>query len=281
MTRAFTYDLFPNGQLPVGRLVGGDCYTPKQKTDNANRPMVHPPGHSHAGEPVMQYFQLVAYPKTDPAFPVFRQILLDEAKVAWPQYFDAAGNCTNPKFAHKVIDGDGADENGKLWSTREGYAGCWVVRYGTTFPPTVMDWAPELGAWRETAPGKIKPGDYVKVSGTTNTNGSAQSPGMHVNPALIAFEREGERIVIGMTAEQGLGAGPGGAAPTAGTTTPPPPAPAVPEAPPPPSYPITKLAAGPIMLPAAKGVTYAKFLAAGWTDVQLIAQGMMQAPTAG
>lgn len=268
MSAAFRYDTFPTG-LPIGRFVQGNLYEAQVKTDQkTGQPQIHPAGHANAGQPVKAFFILVAYAKTDPAFPPFRELLAVQARADWPQYHDANGNCTNPTFANKIIDGDGADEKGRPWSEREGFAGHWVVRYGTTFPPKVMEWDPAIGGWKETEKGKIKLGDYIKVSGSTQTNKSAQSPGMHVNPELVAFVREGERIVLGVTADAAFGPGPGGAAPAPGPT-PPPPTPAAPVPP-----------GGPIMLPAANGVPYADFIAKGWTDAQLIAQGMMQAPAA-
>lgn len=230
MARNFVHDTFPTG-LPVGRLVQGDCYDAQARRDATGKPVLHQPGHALAGQPVMQHYLLVAYGKTDPAFLPFRAFLADEAKLAWPQYHDAAGNCTNPTFASKIIDGDSRDEKGKPWADREGFAGHYVVRYASTFAPKVMEWDPALGGWKETEKGKIKLGDYIQVSGSTQSNNSAQSPGMHVNPSIIGFVREGERIVLGITADQALGAGPGGAGPggapaAGGATPPPPPAPA-------------------------------------------------------
>lgn len=337
MGAAFRYDTFATG-LPIGRFVQGNLYEAQVQTDQkTGQPKIHPVGHAQAGQPVKAFYILVAYAKTDPAWPAFRDFLAAQARADWPQYHDANGVCTNPTFATKIIDGDSGDEKGRPWAEREGFAGHWVVRYGTTFAPKVMKWDAQVGGWAETAKDEIKLGDYIKVSGSTQTNKSAQSPGMHVNPELIAFVREGERIVLGVTADAAFGPGPGGAggAPAAPGTpapptpappppagpvmtaaatatyeqyratgwtdeqliqnglmqapaaaTPPPPAPAAPPPPTPPApdapaYNITdKAAAGPVMLPAANGVPYADYVAKGWTDAQLIQNGLMQAPAA-
>ncbi len=49
-----------------------------------------------------------------------------------------------------------------------------------------------------------------------------------------------------------------------------------PPAPQPPAPPANDLASGKIMLPAAQGVAYDEYIKAGWTDEQLIANGLMQ-----
>lgn len=57
----------------------------------------------------------------------------------------------------------------------------------------------------------------------------------------------------------------------------PPPAPAAPAmvAPPAPAAPVAPVPTGPVMTPAANGVSYAQYRQAGWTDEQLRANGMM------
>jgi hypothetical protein len=321
-----------NFTTPVGRMVQGDPYIAQPRKDATGKPKIYPVGHANAGQAETQFFAAVAVPKNDPLWPAFREALMVEQRAAWPQFHDANGNCTNPTFADKITDGDGADSKGQSYATREGWAGCWIVKCASQFAPTVFERGP--AGWMQTAPGKVKLGDYVMISGTCQSNQSAQSPGMYMNLNMVAMDREGERIVMGPTAEQAFGTGAAGAAaaPPAPTPTPPPPpapaapaapaaahdplaaavadgwikhptspgyhykgqdvltdadlaarypaAPAAPSPPPAPSYPITEKAAGPVMLPAAKGTTYEAFIAKGWTDAQLIANGMMQAPAA-
>lgn len=320
MVAYFQDDSFPAG-LPIGRLVQGDCYEQQPQRDAAGKPKIN----ATTGQVDMRYYMLVAYAKTDPAFVPFRAFLALEAKQAWPQFHDAAGANTNPSFADKVIDGDGRDEKGKPWADREGFAGHWVLRYGSTFAPKVFEWDPALGAFKETAPGRIKLGDYIKLSGSTQSNNSAQSPGMYVNPTLIAFDREGDRIVVGPSADQAFRAptGAGGAAaplaaggltmtalagaftyaqmiaqgwtdatliekgyataaPAAPVAPPAPPAPASPPpppAPPAPPYDGHMQTPAPVMTAKAGATSYQSFRDAGWTDEQLVAQGMM-APAA-
>jgi hypothetical protein len=152
------------------------------------------------------------------------------------------------------------------------------------------------------APGPRR-GDYVRISGTIEGNDDVARPAVYVNVSLVEFSRSGVEIVSGPSAETAFGAGGAGATPaapasgglvmkngasyeafkTAGwtdeqmiaaghaeraapVTPPPPPAPPVPTAP------------THVMLPAANGVTYEAYIAAGWTDATLVSAGYMAAP---
>lgn len=278
-----------NFTSPIGRLVQGDCYVAQPRRDATGKPKV-----GADGKPETQFFVALAIPKNDPAWPAFKALLDNEARTAWPQYFNAAGQCTNPTFADKVTDGDGVDQKGQPHSAKEGFAGHWVVKFGSGFAPKAYRWDAAQG-WVETAPGEIKLGDYIKVSGSISSNQSAQSPGMYLNLNMIAFDHEGPRIVLGPTPDQAFGApgtaghvGPlpgatpatGAPTPTTGPTAPSaaspssvapaPPYTGFMQPPPPPS--------GPIMLPAAGGVSYQQYRDAGWTDDQLVQHGYMQRP---
>lgn len=264
-----------NFTTPIGRLVQGDPYTAQPRKNSDGSPKLN----ATTGQPEMQFYCALAIAKNDPAWPAFRESLMVEQRAAWPQFHNPQGQCTNPTFADKITDGDGQDSKGQSYATREGWPGHWIVKFASTFAPKVFEWAPELGAWKETEPGKVKLGDYCRISGTCQSNTSQQSPGMYMNLNMVAFEREGQRIVLGPTAEQAFGA-PGSNTPTAPTPSPAPPAPTppAPTAPPPPAY--DGYRAGPVMLAAANGLTYESYKASGWTDEQLVQHGMMQAPAA-
>lgn len=304
----------------TGRLVQGDPHKPgQQRKDNAGQLKFR-----KDGQPDCPFYMAVAIPKDpsarfvipgNPTWEEEKAKLDAAARAAWPNlfqqnfqrppnlHFDAAlpADCTSPKFANKILDGDGFDDDGKPYSRNDGWAGCWVVKVSNGFAPQVKEWLDGTG-WADMTPHgrQIKLGDYVTVSGTVESNKSTQSSGMYMNFDIVSFEAEGERIIIAsaVDANEALGSrggqanppasgqannahagGAGGAAHgTAGSTTasdaPPysgyrednaPPPPPGDNAPPPPS--------GPTMTAKAGGKTYESFIAAGWTEDQLRQHG--------
>lgn len=309
----------------TGRLVQGDVYEAKVKTDKRTKQ----PKIGQNGEPIKQVFAALAIPKdpasrlTIPGNPTYEEqkALVDgAARAAWPQFFTGQRqqgmmypaslphDCTLPKFALKVVDGDGFDDNGQPNSAKEGWAGCWVVKFSNGFVPKVYEWT--ASGWQETihTGRKVKCGDYVSISGTYVTNQSTESPGMYMNFDTVSFEQEGAFIAAASSVDpnQALGQrgtpasppahaaagtppppGNAGAASTGapahggqGSTTAPaysgyrdagaagaPPPPGAAATPPPPP-------AGPQMTAAAT-TTYEAYKAAGWSDDQLRAGGLM------
>lgn len=285
---------------PIGRLVQGDAFRPSEKDQSgALRTVKTGP---NAGQPNPQFFIAVAYPKTPGAATIDAEIatgspvgqhlaaIKAEAARAFPHLF-VNGVCSHPQFSFKVRDGDGVDQAGKKWSDREGYAGHWVVSY--TRGASIG--AP--GVYREASPGtfvetrECKAGWFIQVNGNVTGNNNAQRPGVYVNLGMICVRAEGPEIIQtgGPSAAEAFGGAgaalppgaaplsapapvlPTPAAPAAPAPAPvaPPPAPAAP--PPAPAAPVRT------MLPAANGVTYEAYIAAGWTDEQLVAAGMMAA----
>lgn len=129
----------------------------------------------------------------------------------------------------------------KLYSEREGYAGCHVLAVQSEYddPTPVVIW--QNGAWVNIPWDQLKVGDYVELSGSIEAHNEA-TPGLYVNPAGIQLTLVGNAIVGGgfdPTAAFGAGpaqapAGAVGQAPTASfvpATPPPPGAPATPPAP--------------------------------------------------
>lgn len=269
------------------------------------------------GQPDAPFYYAIAIPKDpakrfvipgNPSYEEEKAKVDAAARAAWPNLFQPnyqrpqglnfeaslPMDCTSPKFANKIQDGDGFDENGKPNNIKDGWAGCWVVKVSNGFAPKVYEWA---NGWVELTPHsdrKIKLGDYVTVSGTCETNQSTESPGMYMNFDTVSFEQEGELIVAATSVDpnQALGARGGngqapnssapaggqsnGAAGTSGSGTasdpsysgyredaaPPPPDG---DAPPPPS--------GPEMTAKAGGKSYESFTKAGWNDAQLRQHG--------
>lgn len=119
------------------------------------------------------------------------------ALAAFPGLFDPVTRALLPgrKFSFKVTDGDSdiPNENGNKPRDQEGYAGCWVVAFGSSFVPRCVRF--ESGAWKEIPAESIKTGDYVQVAGSIDSNGDAQKSGVYVNHGLVAHTGIGVEIV--------------------------------------------------------------------------------------
>lgn len=278
-----------NFTSPVGRMVQGDIFKPRT-TDQQGNPLTIKSG-PNAGQPRTDYFVALAIPKDSPEWPAFKAAVDAEAKAAWPQ-----GQYASPKFSNKIIDGDGVDDNGKPNSAKPGFAGHWVVRFSTGFAPAV--WArskvlpehmrgpdPE-GFIQVTDPAVVKRGYFIRVAGNVASNQNAQSPGLYMNYNMVEFVGYGDEIHTGPTASEAFGAPAtapvGGPVPTAAAPTASAPAPTqiashgdAPASAPEPytGYAEAPAPAAPQMTPKANGVTYEAFIAKGWTDEQLRAQG--------
>ena len=301
---------------PVGRLVQGDCFEAQTKDQQGNLRVVKT--GPNAGQPNPTYYIGVAFPKMNPhnpaetnnEFNAFYALLDRVARTEWPALFPTPGGaCVNPKFAMKVVDGDGLDTNGKAHSDKEGFAGHWVVRFASSYAPKVVRPAGN-GTW-ETVTDKtaIKRGYFVRVAGSVTGNDNAQNPGLYVNLDMIELVGYGPEIVSGPDAATAFGAaaalppgasatpilpaglpGPGAGTPPVPGATPPVPgatpaplvapapvaaSPAPQAAPSPPSAPAATISPSRTMTAAANGQTYEAFIASGWTDDQLVSHGYM------
>lgn len=287
---------------PVGRIVQGDVFEPQTKDLQGNQLTVKQ--GPNAGQPTQRFFVAVAFAKTDQMFAAFRQQLVQVARAAWPQLFDANGNCTHPRFSWKIMDGDGIDDNGKPNNTKEGFAGHWVVKFSSSFPPKAFyagRYAPQDQIQDKHA---IRRGYFVRIGGTVEGNGNQQKPGIYVNLAMVELVALGPEIVSGPDAASVFGAAPVGALPAgaqalpaaggpgampAPAATPPmptaaAPAPSVPVAPnpaftAPPLPSVTAAPPAPVyqMTAKANGATRDQFINSGqgWTDELLRQHGYM------
>lgn len=208
---------------PVGRLVQGDVDEPQTKDAQGN-PRVVKTG-PNAGQPNPQYFIAVAFPKADPQgeFSKLYGLLLQKAAQDFPNLFPNAATgdytCVHPQFSFKVIDGDGRDANGKSNAEKEGFAGHWVLRLASGYPPRIFD-AGKYGPHDQIQEkGFIKRGYYVRVSGTVEGNGNAQRPGLYVNLDMVERSAFGPEIVGGPDASDAFGGGPA-ALPAGASATP-------------------------------------------------------------
>jgi hypothetical protein len=253
----------------------------------------------NAGQPNPQYFIAVAFSKTDPAWPAFRAQLDAVAKANFPLLFPDAGGpfpsvgggtltCTHPAFAWKIVDGDGYDTSGKSNAAKEGFAGQWVVRFTSGFPPKVYPLGRHSPMDQITAEHShmVRRGYYVRIYTGVEGNGDSAKPGLYMNLNMLELCGTGTEIVGGANAAEAFAAPvalPAGATPLPGGPTPPPTVtpPVTPVAPPP----VVVVVAPPpapsappatrMMTAAANGLTFEQYLAAGWSEAQMIAGGLL------
>jgi len=192
---------------PVGRLVMGDCFTP-QTTDAEGRPLVIKTG-PNAGQPRVDFYMGIAIPKTDAGYNDLYATIYNEARVSFPNLFDASGQCLNPKFAFKIIDGDSQIPNskGNKPCDREGFVGHWILNFSGGYAPKC--YVPNNGDLSlATDPAMIKRGYYVRICGSVKGNGSQQQPGIFLNHSMVELVGYGEEIITGPDANAVFGAAP-------------------------------------------------------------------------
>lgn len=200
---------------PVGRLVQGDCFEAQTKDQQGNLRVVKT--GPNAGQPAPVYFIGVAFAKLVPnpqtgvleqnhEFNAFYALLDRVARTEWPALFPNGGACVNPKFAMKLVDGDGVDQNGKSNADKEGHAGHWIIRFSSAYAPKTV--RPAGGNVWETITDKtaIKRGYYVRVAGGVTGNDNAQNPGLYVNLDMVELAGYGPEIVSGPDAASAFGA---------------------------------------------------------------------------
>lgn len=277
---------------PVGRLVQGSAFEPQTKNQQG-APLVVQSG-PNAGQTTQRYFIGVAFKKGDPTVEAFIQQLRDVGRASWPQWHDATGRCTHPRFSLKVMDGDGVDDNGKPNASKEGFAGHWVVKFSSSFPPKCYHAGHYQAHEVITDKMLIRRGYFVRVAGTVEGNGNTAKPGLYVNLNMVELSAQGPEIVSGPDAASVFGASPPATLPAGATPLPmvaaapmpmaaPAPLPVVPNTAfvgmptPAPMAPAPAPAPAPMRQMTAKagGYTYEALVAAGWTDATLRSEGMM------
>jgi hypothetical protein len=153
----------------------------------------------------------------------------------------------HPQFSFKVIDGDSPALNqaGRAWNTIEGYAGNWVVRFGSSYPPRCFykdRYAPQDQIQEKNV---IRRGFYIRIGGSVEGNANAQKPGLYVNLDMVELTGYGPEITSGPDAAATFGAAPAAYLPAGASATPLTPAPAAPGAPAAPVPPTPAVAAAP------------------------------------
>lgn len=265
---------------PVGRLVQGSAFE-GNTTDNDGRPLT-----DRNGSPRTNYFLGLAVPKDSPDWAAFKAQIDAVAAAAWPNQWHL------PTFSNKIIDGDDTtpDMNGNRPCDKEGFAGHWVVRFSSGFAPQVYTKGGTAIITDQTA---IKRGDYIRVYGSTSSNGNAQKPGVYVNLGMVEFIGHGVEISSGPSGAAIFGGTPAAHVPAGVSSTPvapsvplaPPATPVAPPVAPPPAAPAVQPAPdflnaappAPVAPPAEAdkiivngvGYTEQQLKSAGWTEAQI------------
>ena len=325
---------------PIVRMVQGSMTLSEKIDMKTNKPVL-----DENGNKVMEAFFAVAFPKKipnesgvlidNPHFAAFYGQMYATARAEFPHLFDAAGNCTHPRFSWKLQDGDGKDYNGQSVSGKPGFAGHWIIKFGSRYAPACFRANQYDPSQRLQNPDEvIKRGYFIRVSGNMRGNGvkptdTTNVPGIFLSGNLVEFVAFGEEITSGPDASKVFGqaplaslpagasavplgapagspapgsAAPGGmplpgsAAPAGGPPLPLPaggpplpgvgaggpplpgagvpaglPLPGAGAPPPPPAAPVYR------MTPQAGAFTREQYLAGGWSDEKLIAEGYMVA----
>lgn len=279
----------PDFTTPVGRLVQGSAHE-ATTTDQQGRPLLVKSG-PNVGKPMQKWFFALAIPKSDASFQALHQMMQASARTGFPTLFNPQGQCIRPDFAWKLVDGDSQtpNQNNKRPCDQEGFAGCWVLKFSTSLKaPRCYD-----SSNNPIEGNTIKPGYWIRVSGSVEANGDMGKPGLYLNPNLIQLCGYGPEISYGISAAEAFaqpvalppGASAAPVAPAAGIpgATPAQVAPAydyvAPAIPPTPAAPPQYAAppppvAAPAPAPAqylVQGVAYseAALRGAGYTDAQL------------
>jgi len=189
---------------PIGRLVSGDPFE-KQTKDQQGNPMTVKTG-PNAGQATQRYFVGLAFNKTDVSFGELYAKMDAAARAGFPHLFngppgqDGRPTCTRQDFAWKITDGDGFDSEGKPNRDKIGYAGCWVVRFTSSYAPKVYfegRYAPQ-DQISEANRQAVRRGYYGRVVGTMQANGNAQKPGLYLNLNAFILSGLGEEIKGGL-----------------------------------------------------------------------------------
>jgi hypothetical protein len=194
---------------PVGRLVQGSM-TLQPKKDNDGKPVLD----KETQQPVMECFIAIAVKKTDPALGEFYALFAQQARMSFPHLFDAQGNCTHPRFAWKIQDGDGVDKSGKSVKDKPGFAGHYIFKMATRYAPRCFHFGKyDPSQVIQNPDDVIKKGYWIRVSGTVDGNGVMPNntqavPGLYVSPNLVELIDRDEEIVSGPDAAAVFGAAP-------------------------------------------------------------------------
>ena len=270
-----------NLTLPTGRLVVGNLHTFWDK-DKKGNPLI-----DKHGKPYKKYPFKIAIPKgTETHW----------NQTDWGRKIYAVGHAAfpnlvaSPQFYWKIEDGNDStpniDRQGRRNCDTEGFPGNWIVGFSCPSAPGVVQHDAKTGKWTSIIQQDlVKTGYFIQVNVDVLSNGDSSKPGLFMNQRMVAFIAYGPEIQSGPDPDTlGFSAAmPAGASATPVASAPLPAAPTAPAPSPIPVVPNTQFAQVPApptppvkqMTPAANGVTYEAYKAAGWNDQQLIDAGLM------
>jgi hypothetical protein len=206
---------YTNIMTPVGRLVSGSLTRPLTK-DGEGRPLVYKKG-ANAGQPRVDYRIGLAIRKDDPGLAALMATLRQVAATEFP-----GGQSNGPTFAWKYTDGDSQVPNGRgnKPCDREGFPGHLVFWFSGSRAPQLYDAQGKLLTDGEA----IKPGHYLRVSGSVAGNEDTGKPGLYLNHSAVQHVAYGPEISLGFDEGAAFAANPVTALPPGATATPPAPA---------------------------------------------------------
>lgn len=274
----------PDILFPPGRMIGGNLDKLFPRTESNGQPKI-----GKDGQPEMQCSVGYAIPKTqvrwqDEFYVNGLGVRIDWGKTIYETGAAAHPNLVaSPAFSWKITDGDSTlpNKKGKRPCDQNGYPGHWVLWLSQGWLPKRVN----ANGTVELPEGSIVPGYYIQVFGSVAGNKLVPNgtPGVYLNPIAVALVGEGDKIATDVdTTSVGFGQAPPppGARPVTavepafgGGATPPPPTGTMPSGvrpsesflAPPPAHQMTAAAQG----------TYEAYIGAGWTDAQLVANGLM------
>ncbi len=184
-----------NLTFPVGRLVTGSVYEPRDKDQKGN------PLTTKDGKPRVEFSFGVAIEKKPGELAFYQTdwglLLYNVARTSFPNMFDPTTGQLRPgyKFSYKVTDGDSTEYNTAVPPKRPcdtpEWKNCWIVWFKSAFAPKTYDirqWNPKMGGNPPELPAaEIQCGDYIQVAGSIDSNGDTQKAGVYVNHNMVAL----------------------------------------------------------------------------------------------
>lgn len=230
---------------PVMRLIQGGMQLQLKKNRDKT------PKLDKNGQPVYECFFAGAIPKLidngagvmidNPDVGTFYALIHAKARESFPHLFNTPdGQCSHKRFAWKMVDGDGRDDDGEELANKPGFAGNWVFKFATRYAPQLCHYGKYDPRDRivnimdatntkivTSVDDIIKKGYFIRVAGTVDGNGVQPGekeavPGMYLSPNLVELVAFGDVIIGGPDAAAIFGAAPAiTRLPPGASTTPP------------------------------------------------------------
>lgn len=190
-----------NVTTPVGRLVGGSLYDLTENKDAKGQVKL-----GRDGQPQKSCWFHLAIPKGPEQ---------SWMQTPWGAEIRAEGFAGHPSyaphpgFAWKIEDGDDTTpqikRNGRRNCDNENIKGCWLLKFSSSFLPKIYN---KDGSQMIVEVGAVKLGYYIQVNMDVSCN-TGDSPGVYLNPRLVALSAYGEEIYYGPDpSAAGFGAAP-------------------------------------------------------------------------